>query len=296
MPITRRKLLAGTAGLALGNANIVDTAQAAEEQPRLISQDYATARLRFSTHLTRKGPSPDKPQTMTPPRGTRRVDYVSGQLLLAAWSSPNADPAAPRPGVVVLHGGNALWQGHWEIAEPYVRAGYVALMPAVRGENGLPGYFSGFYNEVSDVLASAEQLRDTPGVDASRLFLVGHSVGGTLALLVSMSTTMFRAAAAFSGNPDARRFFGRYPEDIRFDTSDPREFEMRSAASFATSFKCPMLMLHGSREYGSDAMIRLTYRRALDAGLKVKRGVIEGDHTSAIPAESAEALKWFAAV
>ena len=32
---------------------------------------------------------------------------------------------------------------------------------------------------------------------------------------------------------------------------------MRSAAGFAESFKCPVLMLQGSAEHGSDAAIRL---------------------------------------
>ena len=55
-----------------------------------------------------------------------------------------------------------------------------------------------------------------------------------------MSTHRFRAAAAFSGNPDARAFFHRFPEDIRFDAEDPREFDMRSAVCLpkASNVRC----------------------------------------------------------
>ena len=148
--------------------------------------------------------------------------------------------------MLFLHGGNALWQGHWDLTRPYVEAGYVAMMPALRAENGLAGSFSGFYDETADVLAAAQVLRAQPGVDPARLFLAGHSVGGTLTLLAAMSTSLFRAAASFSGNPDAWAFFRRFPEDIRFNAADPLEFDMRSAACFAESFKCPMLLLHGS--------------------------------------------------
>ena len=148
-------------------------------------------------------------------------------------------------------------------------------MPALRGENGLPGDFSGFYDETADVLAAADVLRAEPGVDPARLFLAGHSVGGTLALLAAMSTNVFRAAASFSGSPDARAFFRRFPDDIRFDAGDPLEFDMRSAVCFAESFKCPVLMLHGSGEGGSEAAVRLTVERARAVGLDVRRGVVE---------------------
>ena len=145
-------------------------------------------------------------------------------------------------------------------------------------------------------MAAADVLRIQPGVDPARLFLAGHSVGGTLTLLAAMSTPLFRASASFSGNPDACAFFRRFPEDIRFNTADALEFDMRSAACFAESFKCPMLLLHGSGENGSDAAIRLTVARSQAARLNVQRGVIDGDHTSAIAGESAESLRFFASV
>src|SRR5262249_39969012 len=147
-----------------------------------------------------------------------------------------------------------------------------------------------------DVLAAAEVLRAQPNVDPARLYLAGHSVGGTLTMLAAMSMPLFRAAAAFSGNPDARAFFHRFPGDVRFDTADPREFDMRSAACFAQSFKCPMLLLHGNGEHGADAAVRLTTERAKAAGLSVERGVVEGDHSSALPGEIAESLRFFANV
>ena len=292
MPINRRNVLAAAAaGLCLS-----DAAAAADEEPPLIREDYALARQRFQTRLLERGPAPDEAQPLTAPPGARQVWYRSGSLDLVAWISDAADWGASRPAVLFLHGGNSLWQGHWDLARPYVEAGYVAMMPALRGENGLPGNFSGFYDETADVLAAAEVLRAQPGVDPARLFLAGHSVGGTLTLLGAMSTRLFRAAASFSGNPDARAFFHRFPEDIRFNSADPLEFDMRSAACFAESFKCPVLLLHGSGEHGSDAAIRLTVERSQAAGLNVQRGVIEGDHSSAIPGEAAESLRFFTSV
>jgi dipeptidyl aminopeptidase/acylaminoacyl peptidase len=292
MPINRRHLLGSAASLCLADAG---QAVAADE-PKQIREDYALARQRFRTHLLKRGPAPDPAQPLEAPPGARQVGYRSGSLDLVAWISEDAGSGDSRPGLLFLHGGNALWQGHWDLARPYVEAGYVAMMPAVRGENGLPGDFSGFYDETADVLAAAAVLSAQPSVDLARLYLAGHSVGGTLTMLAAMSTPLFRAAAAFSGNPDARAFFRRFPEDVRFDTADPAEFDMRSAACFAESFKCPMLLLHGNGEHGADAAVRLTTERAKAAGLSVERAVVEGDHMSAIPGEIAQSLRFFASV
>ena len=39
--------------------------------------------------------------------------------------------------------------------------------------------------------------------DAKRLFLAGHSVGGTLTLLTALASNRFRAAASFDGFPSS---------------------------------------------------------------------------------------------
>ncbi|WP_244639394.1 alpha/beta hydrolase family protein [Aureimonas endophytica] len=264
--------------------------------PPLFAEDYAAARRGFATHLLRRGPAPDEGESLDAPPGARRIRYRSDGLDLTAWLSEPVPAGETRPAILFLHGGNALWHGHWDLTKPYRDQGFVALMPALRAENGQPGAFSGFYDETADVLAAAAALRAVPGVDTSRLFLAGHSVGGTLTLLAALASPLFRAAAAFSPNPDARAFFGRFAEDIRFDTADPREFEMRSAVCYAGSFKCPVLMLHGSKELRTENAIRLTAERATAAGRKVRHGIVAGDHTSAIPGETAESLAFFGGI
>ncbi|MBE7184979.1 MAG: prolyl oligopeptidase family serine peptidase [Methylobacterium mesophilicum] len=289
--MNRRSFLATAAVSAL----LPPAATAAPAEPPLVLEDYARARAAFRTTLVRRGPAPDKGDPLTPPPGARGIGYRSGTAELTAWLPEETGKArVKRPGVLVLHGGNALWHGHWDIARPYVEAGYVAMMPALRAENGLPGAFSGFYDETDDVLAAANVLKELPGVDPARLFIAGHSVGGTLTLLGALASPLFRAAASFSPNPDARAFFRHFPQDIRFDVSDPREFDMRSPVCFAQSFKCPVLMLHGSQETKSEKVIRLTAERARAKGLAVERGIVPGDHGSAIPGEAAESLRFFA--
>ena len=293
-PITlsRRSVLQGLGAFALlpspARAEIV-----LPEPPPLIAADYAVARQSFRTRLTMVGPSPDPAEPLDPPPGAERIAYHSDGLELAAWLSvPRSGGSSP--GVIYLHGGNVLGSGHWELTQAYREAGYAVIMPALRGENSLAGAFSGFYDENADVLAAAKHLAGLPGVDRDRMFVAGHSIGGTLTLLAAMSTSMFRGATAFSAGTNAWRFFSRFPEELRFDASNPREFEMRSPVCYATSLKCPVRVLYGNEERRIAETNEMTAIRAHDAGLDVKAMEVPGDHFSALAEETKISLAFFA--
>src|SRR5207237_1250297 len=114
----------------------------------------------------------------------------------------------------------------------YRDAGYVVVTPMLRGENGQPGSFTMFYDEVDDVLAAADALAKLPYVDDKHIYVSGHSAGGTLSLLTAMASPRFRAAASFSGSPNQKTFAqqGQYP--VPFDQSNPLEFDLRSPAAY----------------------------------------------------------------
>ena len=81
---------------------------------------------------------------------------------------------------------------------------------------------------------------------------------------------------------------------IAFDAGDPAELEMRSALCYATSFKCPVRLWHGSEETRSAAAARLTVERARAARLDVETAEVPGGHTSALPEETRRAMAFFA--
>ncbi|MEF0939705.1 alpha/beta hydrolase family protein [Rhizobium sp. BR 362] len=268
-------------------------------EPPLLTGDYAKERHKFRTDLLNKGPAPDKYEPLVAPSDADQIFYRSGlggELELVAWVSRYERTPKPKPAVLFLHGGNAIGQGHWLPMKPYIEAGYVVMIPSMRGENGQKGNFSGFYDEVADVLAASNRLRHLPGVDPHRLFLAGHSVGGTLAMLAAMSAKRFRAAAPMSGNPDAFAFFHRYPEDIRFNAKNPREFQMRSPVCYAHSFKCPLKVMHASEEGTLQARAALLSKRALAAGVKMELATVQGNHNSALPGEIEQSIQFFRSV
>ncbi|MGY5806520.1 alpha/beta hydrolase family protein [Rhizobium sp. LEGMi198b] len=278
---------------------IAAKAAEASVDPPLLAGDYAKERHKFRTDLLNKGPAPDKYEPLVAPSDADQIFYRSGlggELELVAWVSRYERTPKPKPAVLFLHGGNAIGQGHWLLMKPYVEAGYVVMIPSMRGENGQKGNFSGFYDEVADVLAASDRLRHLPGVDPHRLFLAGHSVGGTLAMLAAMSAKRFRAATPISGNPDAFAFFHRYPEDIRFNAKNPREFQMRSPVCYAHSFKCPLKVMHASEETNLQARAALLSKRALAGGVKMELATVQGNHNSALPGAIEQSIQFFRSV
>jgi len=255
--------------------------------------DYAAARAGFHTKLLRNGPSAAAPMP-DPPAGVERTEYKSGELSLAAWFKRPAGDAAV-PAVLFLHGGFAFGGEDWDMASPYLDAGFAVMTPILRGEDGQAGVYSLFYDEVDDVLAAADHLASQPGVDGSKLFVAGHSVGGTMTMLAAMASDRFRGAASFSGSPDQVKFIkgGMSSEEIPFDTSDPREFEMRSPLSWPGSFKAPARLFYGSQEsFFSDTTPRLA-QAAKAAGGDVVAQDFPGDHFGAVPAERAASIAFF---
>jgi dipeptidyl aminopeptidase/acylaminoacyl peptidase len=175
------------------------------------------------------------------------VEYPSGDLRLKAWVNRPAKAGHKHPAVLFLHGGFAFGLDDWAVSRPFRDAGYVVLTPMLRAENGQPGAFTLFYDELDDVLAAAEFLSQQPYVDDKRLYVAGSSAGGTLALLAAEASPRFRAAASFSASPDQALLVRHAKLDLPFDKGDPRELQLRSPLAYAASFKCPVRIYYATR-------------------------------------------------
>jgi len=257
------------------------------------NEDYAQARGRFRTKLLRKGPSPQPWSPVKPPAGVTEVKYLSGELRLKAWVNRPADERRQYPAVLFLHGGFAFDLGDWDQTKPYRDAGFVVLTPILRAENGQPGTFTFFYDELDDVLAAAEYLSKQPYVDANNLFVAGHSVGGTMTLLAALASRRFRAAASFDGAPYVPDFVTK-AKSMPFDSSDPREVQLRSPIAYATKFKCPLRIYHATESaVFLQPMSRRTAALAKRRGLDVEAVEIEGNHGTHVPRAMAQSIAFF---
>jgi dienelactone hydrolase len=159
-------------------------------------------------------------------------------------------------GFPAARGGPYVWRPgppeNDQSAAAYRAADVVMLVPTVRGTADNPGVQEAFLGEVDDVLAAARHLRSLEHVDPERVYLGGHSTGGTLALLVAESTDLFRGVVAFGPVGRVTDYGGRtWP----FDPADPAEVRLRSPLHFLDSIRTPTLIVEGSRANVEDLLL-----------------------------------------
>ena len=254
--------------------------------------DLEVERETFVSKLLTEGPAPQQYGTLTVPANAREVTYNSDGMQLKAWLSRNRTAGAS-PGVVFVHGGFAFSSADWEQTKTFREAGYVVLMPMLRGENGGPGHYEAFYGEVDDVVAAGKYLASLHGIDRERIFLCGHSTGGTLTMLASMISSPFCAAASIGGSPDQEMFFKSAPQIVPFDMGKPDELAIRSPIRFPNSLRCPLYILVGTTDYFFHFRSRQLADAAVECGHECDFITVDGDHLTSVPGALQTAIEIF---
>jgi dipeptidyl aminopeptidase/acylaminoacyl peptidase len=210
------------------------------------------ARQGFQSKLIPQ-PATRNPVPEPPPHLFRSVLYDAPAGKLAAYLTPDPKDGKKHPAIVWITGGdcNSIDEGCWtegppsndQSASAFRKAGIVMMFPSLRGGNNNPGVKESFLGEVDDVLAAAEYLSKQTFVDPNRLYLGGHSTGGTLVLLVAECSDRFRAVFSFG---PVENVVGYGPEYLPFDTSNRRELELRSPGPWLHSIRSPVFVFEGT--------------------------------------------------
>jgi dipeptidyl aminopeptidase/acylaminoacyl peptidase len=230
---------------------------------------------------------------LTTPPGAKVIAYRSGDLPLKAFVDPPPADGKKHRALVFCHGGFSFGADDWTMPQPFRDAGFVVMVPILRGENGQPGSFSTFYYEVDDVLAAADALTTLPYVDPKQVFISGHSAGGTLTLLAAMASPRFRGAASLSASVDQAAFAEGRPELVAYDPSSDAEVEMRSPLAFSTSLRSPTRMYYGNLERWAAWPTAKLAHGAKEARLDVESVEVPGDHFTSVPPGIREAIRFF---
>jgi dipeptidyl aminopeptidase/acylaminoacyl peptidase len=174
----------------------------------------------------------------------------------AAYISPAPADGKKHPAIIWLVGGfsNSIGSTAWvsgpksndQSASGFREDGIVMMYPSLRGGNNNAGNIEAFYGEVDDVLAAAKFLATLEFVDPSRIYLGGHSTGGTLALLVAAASgDRFRAVFALG---PAQEVMSYGVEVLPFDTQNKKERELRAPQLWLRDIRCPTFVIEGTAQ------------------------------------------------
>ncbi len=215
---------------------------------------FLQAREGFKTTLNEAATAGDGVEATTPPSSQpfALIKYTSPAGPLAAYLTPDPKDGKKHPAMIVCTGGfGGIGSSSWTV-ERYTghfrKAGMIVMCPSWRGQQANPGKYECFFGEVDDALAAIEHVRSLPYVDPSRVYITGHSTGGTMAMLAALATDKIRASFPLGGNPDfvAEAAEGTaYGMPPPFDIKNAEETKLRSFKSFVSTLKVPTFYFEG---------------------------------------------------
>ena len=246
----------------LGTETKTEKKEKAKYSFELSDEDLATAHSKFQTEIVDNSFQGDgKP--MTPPKDKfLLINYEAKDGNMDAFLTPDPKDGKKHPTVIWLIGGyggigddDYFWTDqpaeNDQTGRAFRDAGIVMMVPSFRGENANPGIYDMFYGEIEDLESAREYLSKIPYVDPDRIYVVGHSTGGTRALLGNEYSKGFRAAFSLGGIPDLklRTQYGSMQVAIPFNKENPEEFKIRSPRNYMKSLQSPTFYFEGEKYY-----------------------------------------------
>lgn len=223
-----------------------------------------------------------------PPNGVLDlVEYRSPVGNLKAYLSRDPLDKKKHPAIVWITRGDCnslsdVWTAspasNDQTASAYREAGIVTMYPSLRGGNTNSGQREGFLGEVDDILAAAAYLKGLDYVDSSRVYLGGHSTGGTLVLLTAELTDAFAGVVAF-GPVSSPNAYGKESGFLPYDETIELEEKIRAPALWLQDVNTPTVVFEG----GSGNTAHLEYMKNLSKNPKIKFLTIpNGGHFSVL--------------
>jgi len=201
-----------------------------------------------------------------------------------AWKvmPPGFDSKQKYPLLLLMHGGpenswGNLFHYRWN-AQLFASAGYVVILPNFHGSSGfglkfqdsIKGQWGGAPYE--DQMKAVDTAIAWPYVDATRVAAAGASYGGYMANWVEGHTDRFRAIVSHDGLYDlvtslyAGDFVGGTLQEFKGTPwENPQALINQAPATYAASFKSPMLIIHGGNDYRVDPSQGLAMFQVLQA-------------------------------
>ena len=189
-----------------------------------------------------------------------RIPTANGKQL-AGWLIPSTR-VGDRPALVILHGWGSNSEQMLPLARPFHAAGYTLLMIDARCHgHSDEDRFPSLPLFAEDLDHAIDWLRRQPGIAASEISVLGHSVGAGAALLSASRRNDLRAVVSVSAfaHPEGvirRRLeakkvlyrpFGWY--SLRYiERFIGHRFDDMAPENTIAGVRCPVLLVHGRQD------------------------------------------------
>ncbi|MBI6404737.1 MULTISPECIES: alpha/beta hydrolase family protein [Proteus] len=252
------------------------------------------AHQRFKTEIINDSFDNIDPPWEAPPEIFNVIKYPAKLGDMYAYlTPPPANKKMKLPAVIWLNGGyggiggdDYFWQpkpvDNDQTGATFRDPNMVLMIPSFRGENTNPGRYEMFYGELEDLESAREYLASLPYIDSKRIYVVGHSTGGTRALLASEYSDKFRAIFSLGGIPDLKlRAEGDMIVELPFDRNNEEEFNVRSVYRYIKSIKTPTFYFEGRDYFWNEFNELRAVAMVHDIPLKIYN-IKNGDHFNII--------------
>lgn len=217
----------------------------------ITAKDLLTERKGFKTELIKKEKLDNTLEV--PPKELFKIIKFKTKIgeMPAYLSIHKVLKSGKRSAIIWLTGGlpgstpsGYLWgkqnTSNDQSARIYRQSGIVTMYPVLRGRGkGIPGVVESFYGEIEDVISAAKYLKSLDYIDPKRIYLGGHSTGGTLSLLVSESTGIFAGVISLGPVSD---HYGQENSPYKWTK---KEIYLRSSKNFLSYIKSPTYIIEG---------------------------------------------------
>ncbi|MDF1814446.1 MAG: prolyl oligopeptidase family serine peptidase [Verrucomicrobiales bacterium] len=264
-----------TAGAALGMVHFIRKAEMSILSETSLQEERKahTTKWQKNAGFEPAGPPPEPDGKIL-----KLIRYPSENGELAAYLTPDPGDGKKHPVMIWSKGGfGGIGDYFWDepsrlndqSARAFREAGIVLMCPSYRGENDNPGKFELFYGEVDDFLAAVDYAKNLPWVDPDRIYIGGHSTGGTISLLAATTGIDCRAVFSFGGEPDLSVVMadGEGYDNTPYDIKSEYDHKLRSPIRYTNFIKSPTYYIEGGAyEYSNNdakKMERLAKKKAV---------------------------------
>jgi len=229
--------------------------------------------------------------------GAARVAVSGVGVMLGGYLFQPPVRKIPMPALLLLHGNPGSAEDLESAARSLAERGYVALALSLRGFAGSDGQDDCGAHQADDAVEALHWLARQPGVDRSRLGILGYGQGAQVALLAAARTSLPRAVVAYFPITDVTQWgeTSAYQSvrDYVAQVCQPQGPSSVSPLFHAATMSAPVLLIHGAADDRVPAsQSELMYEALQAAGHQSELHLMPGARHELTPDELEQTWPW----